>query len=77
MERLNISEQDIIKAFNEGKVIRKTSGIWNNPSKSGVIVESVKQLESFYNWAYKVDVYKGLNEGIDYDLVGASCGDMF
>ena len=77
MERLNMSKQDIINAFNEGKVIRKTSGIWNNPSKSGVIVESVKQLESFYSWAYKVDVYNSTDPNIDYDLVGASGGDMF
>ncbi len=76
MERLNMSKQDIINAFNEGKVIRKTSGIWNNPSKSGVIVTSVEQLEKFYDWAYCVDVYNGTN-GIDYDLVGASGGDMF
>lgn len=77
MKRLSMSKQDIINALVEGKVIRETCGIWNNPSKSGRICETPEDIISFYNWAYVVDVYEGLNEGIDYDLVGASGGDMF
>lgn len=77
MKRLSMSKQDIINALVEGKVIRETCGIWNNPAKSGRICETPEDIISFYNWAYVVDVYEGLNEGIDYDLVGASGGDMF
>lgn len=77
MKRINMSEQDVINALKNGKVIRTTSGIWNNPNKSGVIVKSVEQLERFYSWAYKVDVFESDNPNIDYDLVGASGGDMF
>lgn len=76
MERLRLTKDEIIEEFYKGKKIRKTSGIWNSPEKSGVIVTSVEQLEKFYDWAYCVDVYKGTN-GIDYELVGASGGDMF
>ena len=77
MERLKLSKKDLINELNNGKVIRKTSGIWNDPSKSGRICTTVEDLESFYNWAYMVDVYEGFTDGIDYDLVGASGGDMF
>lgn len=77
MERLKMSKQDIINALVEGKVIRETCGIWNNPAKSGRICETPEDIISLYNWAYVVDVYEGLNDGIDYDLVGASGGDMF
>lgn len=77
MKRLSMSKQDIINALVEGKVIRETCGIWNSPAKSGRICETPEDIISFYNWAYVVDVYEGLNDGIDYDLVGASGGDMF
>ncbi len=77
MEKLNMSKADIIKAFKEGKTIRKTSGVWNRPEASGVIISDVSQLERFYDWAYLVDVYKSDTPNIDYDLIGASGGDMF
>ena len=77
MEKVILSKQDIFNAFNEGKVIRKTSGVWNSPNKDGVIVTSIDQLQRFYDWAYLVAVYKSNAEGIDYDLIGASGGDMF
>ena len=77
MERLNMSKQDIINALVEGKVIRETCGIWNNPAKSGRICKTPEDIMSFYSWAYVVDVYKGFTDGIDYDLIGASGGDMF
>ena len=77
MKKVNLSKADIINALVEGKVIRKTCGVWNNPSKSGRICETPEDIINFYNWAYLVDVYEGLNDGIDYDLVGASGGDMF
>lgn len=76
MRKLNLSEQDIINEFEKGKIIRKTCGVWNNPNKSGEIVRNIEDLKSFYKWAYLVDVYEGSN-GIDYDLIGASGGDMF
>ena len=77
MGKINMSKQDIINAFKEGKIIRKTSGVWNTPKTSGVIVKSVEQLESFYNWAYLVAVYTSNDPNIDYDIIGASGGDMF
>ena len=77
MERLKMSKNDILNALAEGKVIRENCGIWNNPAKSGRICETPEDIMSFYSWAYVVDVYKGFTEGIDYDLVGASGGDMF
>lgn len=77
MEKLKLTKKEIIEEFNQGKVIRKTCGVWNTPEKDGTIVKSVEQIESFYRWAYLVDVYKGTSVGVDYDLVGASGGDMF
>ena len=73
--KINLSEEDIINEFKNGKIIRKTCGIWNNPNETGEIVKSTNEIEQFYRWAYKVDVYEGCN-GVDYDLVGASAGDM-
>lgn len=77
MIKLNLTKKEIIEEFNNGKVIRKTCGVWNNPEKDGTIVKSVEQIERLYNWAYLVEVYKGTSAGVDYDLVGASGGDMF
>lgn len=77
MKRLSMSKADIINALVDGKVIRETCGIWNDPKKSGTICKTPEDIMSFYKWAYVVDVYEGLSEGIDYDLVGASGGDMF
>jgi len=77
MKKVIMTKQQIFNAFNEGKVIRKTSGVWNTPNKDGVIVTSIDQLEKFYDWAYLVAVYESDANGIDYDLIGASGGDMF
>lgn len=77
MAKLNLSKEEIIQAFKEGKKIRLTCGIWNEPNKHGKRAISVEDIERFYSWAYLVDVYNGFNEIIDYDLVGASGGDMF
>ena len=77
MIKIDLTKADIFNALVEGKVIRKTCGIWNNPSKSGRICETPEDLINFYNWAYKVDVYISDVPGIDYELIGASGGDMF
>ena len=77
MEQLNLTRAQIIEEFNKGKVIRKTSGIWNFPTRDGRIVNNIEELNRFYDWAAHVDVYKGWSEGIDYDLRGASECDMF
>lgn len=77
MIKVDLKKADIMNALVEGKVIRKTCGIWNNPSKSGRICETPEDIINFYNWAYCVDVYKADVPGIDYELIGASGGDMF
>ena len=77
MEKVNLTKNQIINEFNNGKVIRKTSGIWNSPSRDGRIVQNIEDLNRFYNWAAHVDVYKSDTDGIDYDLIGASECDMF
>lgn len=77
MIAVNLSKTDLINALVEGKVIRKTCGIWNDPSKSGRICETPEDIINFYKWAYLVEVYKADVPGIDYELIGASGGDMF
>lgn len=77
MTKVNLTKADIINALSEGKVIRKTCGIWNDPKKSGTICKTPEDIISFYNWAYLVDVYQASAPGIDYELIGASGGDMF
>ena len=77
MTKVNLSKADIMSALVEGKVIRKTCGIWNDPDKSGRICETPEDLINFYSWAYLVEVYTSDTPGIDYDLIGASGGDMF
>lgn len=77
MKAVNLSKADLINALVEGKVIRKTCGIWNDPAKSGRICETPEDIINFYKWAYCVDVYKADVPGIDYELIGASGGDMF
>lgn len=76
MERIKLTRNELINEFEKGKTIRVTCGIWNSPNKSGRIVASVKELDSFYSWASLVDVYQGTN-GVDYELIGASHCDMF
>ena len=77
MIKIDLKKADIMNALVEGKVIRKTCGIWNDPAKSGRICETPEDLINFYNWAYCVDVYKADVPWIDYELIGASGGDMF
>lgn len=77
MTKVNLSKADLINALVEGKVIRKTCGVWNSPNKSGRICETPEDIINFYNWAYLVDVYESTAPGIDYELIGASGGDMF
>ena len=77
MRAVNLSKADLINALVEGKVIRKTCGIWNDPAKSGRICETPEDLINFYKWAYLVEVYISDVPGIDYELIGASGGEMF
>ena len=70
-----MTKQEVIKAFLNGKKVRKTSGIWNYPQRDGVFVKSVEEIEKFYSWACKVDVSE--NENNIIDLKGASYCDMF
>ena len=76
-ENLNLTKEDLIEELKQGKVIRKTCGIWNDPNKRGEICNTEEDIISFFKWAYNVDVYKATAPGIDYDLIGASAGDMF
>lgn len=70
-----MTKQEVIKAFLNGKKVRKTSGIWNYPQRDGVFVKSVEEIEKFYSLACKVDVSE--NENGIIDLRGASYCDMF
>lgn len=70
-----MTKQEVIKAFLNGKKVRKTSGIWNYPQRDGVFVKSVEEIEKFYSWASVVDII-GNENGI-IDLRGASYCDMF
>lgn len=70
-----MNEAEVIKAFENGAKVRKTSGIWNYPERDGVFVKSVEEIERFYDWACKVDAKE--NESGIIDLIGASSCDMF
>lgn len=70
-----MTKLEAITLFNEGKTIRLTGGIWNNPKKDGKIAKSVDEIEDFFSWAYVVDL-KNIEKDI-IDLQGASCCDMF
>lgn len=70
-----MTKEQAIKEFENGKTVRLTCGVWNNPLKHGRIAQSAYEIEKFYAWAYQVDEDK-LVDGI-IDLVGASCGDMW
>lgn len=70
-----MTKQEAVKAFKEGKTVRLTCGVWNNPLKHGRFAQSVDDIERFYDWAYKVDV-RNIADNI-IDLVGASGGDMW
>ena len=70
-----MTEAEAIKAFEDGKQIRLTRGIWNYPQRDGVFVKSFEEIEKFYSWACAVDVQEGENGIID--LRGASSCDMF
>lgn len=70
-----MSKQEVIEAFNQGRTIRITSGIWNSPQRDGRLAKSVEEIEKFYSWACKVDVSE--NENGIIDLKGASYCDMF
>ena len=71
MKAVNLSKADIMNELAEGKVIRKTCGIWNDPDESGRICETPEDIINFYKWAYLVEVYESDASGIDYELIGA------
>ena len=50
-----MTKQEVIEAFNQGRTIRITSGIWNSPQRDGKLAKSVEEIEKFYSWACKVD----------------------
>ena len=68
-----MTKQEVIEAFNQGRTIRITSGIWNYPQRDGRLVKSVEEIEKFYSWASAVDII----ENNIIDLKGASYCDMF
>ena len=70
-----MTKQEVIEAFNQGRTIRITSGIWNSPQRDGKLVKSVEEIEKFYSWASVVDIIE--NENNIIDLKGASYCDMF
>ena len=51
-----MTKQEVIEAFNQGRTIRLTSGIWNYLQRYGKIAKSVEEIEKFYSWACAVDV---------------------
>ena len=70
-----MTKQEVIEAFNQGRTIRITSGIWNSPQRDGKLAKSVEEIEKFYSWACVLDVI--VNENGIIDLKGASYCDMF
>ena len=68
-------KQEVIEAFNQGRTIRLTSGIWNYSQRDRKIAKSVEEIEKFYSWACAVDVT--VNKDGIIDLIGASYCDMF
>lgn len=70
-----MTKQEVIEAFNQGRTIRITSGIWNYPKRDGRLAKSVEEIEKFYSWASVVDIIG--NENNIIDLKGASYCDMF
>ena len=68
-----MTKQEVIEAFNQGRTIRITSGIWNSPQRDGKLAKSVEEIEKFYSWASVVDII----ENNIIDLKGASYCDMF
>ena len=70
-----MTKQEVIEAFNQGRTICITSGIWNSPQRDGKLAKSVGEIEKFYSWASVVDIIE--NENNIIDLKGASSCDMF
>ena len=46
--RVKMTKQEVIEAFNQGRTIRITSGIWNSPQRDGRLAKSVEEIEKFY-----------------------------
>ena len=70
-----MTKAEAIKAFENGKQIRLTRGLWNFPQRDGKMAKSIEEIEKFYSWACAVDVRES-EYGI-IDLRGASSCDMF
>lgn len=68
-------KQEVIEAFNQGRTIRLTRGIWSYSQRDRKIAKSVEEIEEFYSWAQAVDVT--VNKDGIIDLIGASYCDMF
>lgn len=76
MQKLQLTKQDIIKMYKEGKPVKMCSGLWNDPRTKSRSPQSVEDIESFYSWAAEVEVKQ-----YDYDITiyihGYSECDMF
>ena len=70
-----MDKTEVIKALENGEIIRLTSGIWNNPEKSGIIAKSIEQINRFYNSYYKITAQEN-KDGI-IDVQGATYCDMY
>ena len=66
-----MDKTEVIKALENGEIIRLTSGIWNNPEKSGIIAKSIEQINSYY----KITAQEN-KDGI-IDVQGATYCDMY
>lgn len=76
MERLDLTKEQVIEKFKNGVVVKKCSGLWNNPLTNNRIVQSEQDIISFYQWANMVEVKKYPNDNALY-LHGYSDCDMF
>ena len=71
-----LSKQEVIDAFNAGKVVKSCGGLWNDPQEKGELVNSVEEIERVYR-------HYCLTEGKMFDgddtiyIHGYTSGDMF